>query len=549
MFVSSFGFSLSGYYQRSKTDLQSAMERLASGDRIGRAGEDPAHLSLSERLRFQIQTARASEKNILSNNTLITSAHIALDEVSNILSRLIEIAGVLSQRGAINSSDIQGYEDEFIQYRDQLHQITRTSTFNNKQTISRSVIVSFNSHNSANDVRFWQDNGNAPGKIDLDFGPGATDTRGNNINFASARAFTMSGDGQSFFYIGSDNFLHRYDIASQMVYTGSDTFAATDTLFVDHNDILYANGSGTLYTINEGTVARAAHTAGITTMQTGGQFVVSENEITYFDTTESNLIRRNLGSGSITQDFNSLSNASADYIISPTGRYIADTLTTAGNVTIYDTIEPASIVSTTKTIGTSASSVVDAQFDKNDANLYYIDDNTHAIEAVSVSSDVNKSVIIGDSRVIIQGISPSSFGGLSLGGVNFNSNVSFAIQQGNLIDYNTIDTEIYTLGIGLANVFSESAAVSARALLEEAANRVASKRTYLHTQETRFGFLLEETTGYVAELENFDQNIRSADIAVESEKIAMLQVQNSATLAMLAQYNALRQSVLQLLLS
>src|SRR3982750_388234 len=75
-----------------KMALDGSLERLASGSRINRAGDDAAGLAISENLRAQIRGMRQAKRNAQDGISLIQVTEGGLNEISNILIRLRELS-------------------------------------------------------------------------------------------------------------------------------------------------------------------------------------------------------------------------------------------------------------------------------------------------------------------------------------------------------------------------------------------------------------------------------------------------------------------------
>ena len=69
-----------------------SMEKLSSGLRINRAGDDAAGLSISEKMRAQIRGLEQSSTNAQDGISMIQTAEGALNETHNILQRMRELA-------------------------------------------------------------------------------------------------------------------------------------------------------------------------------------------------------------------------------------------------------------------------------------------------------------------------------------------------------------------------------------------------------------------------------------------------------------------------
>ena len=103
--------------------LQKNMERLSSGLRIVRAGDDAAGLAISEGLKSDIRALQQASRNAADGISMVQTAEGALDEVSNILLRLRELAQQ-SATETLGAAE-RGYLD--AEYQDLLAEITRIS--------------------------------------------------------------------------------------------------------------------------------------------------------------------------------------------------------------------------------------------------------------------------------------------------------------------------------------------------------------------------------------------------------------------------------------
>jgi len=105
-----------------------SLEKLSSGLRINRAGDDAAGLAISERLKSDIRALNQAARNAGDGISLVQTAEGALDEVHNIMLRLRELAEQ-SMNGTLSDTE-RGYLD--AEYQDLLLEITRiadTTTF------------------------------------------------------------------------------------------------------------------------------------------------------------------------------------------------------------------------------------------------------------------------------------------------------------------------------------------------------------------------------------------------------------------------------------
>lgn len=115
-----------------------AMEKLSSGLRINRAGDDAAGLAISEKMRGQIRGLDQSTRNAQDGISLIQTAEGALNETHSILQRMRELA-VQSSNDTNTDADRASINTEITQLKDEVDRIGNTTEFNTKKLIDGSI--------------------------------------------------------------------------------------------------------------------------------------------------------------------------------------------------------------------------------------------------------------------------------------------------------------------------------------------------------------------------------------------------------------------------
>jgi len=120
-----------------------SMEKLSSGLRINRAADDAAGLSISEKMRGQIRGLGQASRNAQDGISLIQTAEGALDEVSNMLVRLKELA-VQKANGTYNADDKANLDLEMNELGAEIDNIIDNTEFNDTKIFSNSfdIIIS-----------------------------------------------------------------------------------------------------------------------------------------------------------------------------------------------------------------------------------------------------------------------------------------------------------------------------------------------------------------------------------------------------------------------
>jgi len=112
-----------------RISMNKALEKLSSGQRINRAGDDAAGLAISENLKAQIKGLGQAERNAEDGISLVQIAEGGLGEVSNILIRLRELA-VQAASDTIGTTERKFLNVEFEQLTSEIDRIANSTEFN-----------------------------------------------------------------------------------------------------------------------------------------------------------------------------------------------------------------------------------------------------------------------------------------------------------------------------------------------------------------------------------------------------------------------------------
>ena len=110
-------------------DLSTAMERLSTGKRINSAKDDAAGLGISNRMTSQVRGLNMAIKNANDGISLMQTAEGALDEVTNSLQRMRELA-VQAANGTNNALDRAALDAEVQQLKSEIDRTAKTTQFN-----------------------------------------------------------------------------------------------------------------------------------------------------------------------------------------------------------------------------------------------------------------------------------------------------------------------------------------------------------------------------------------------------------------------------------
>lgn len=120
------------------TNQSKSMEKLSSGLRINRAGDDAAGLAISEKMRGQIRGLDQAQSNSQDAISMIQTAEGALSETENILQRMRELS-VQSANDTNTDDDRAEIQKEVTQLAEEIDRISSTTEFNTKKLIDGSL--------------------------------------------------------------------------------------------------------------------------------------------------------------------------------------------------------------------------------------------------------------------------------------------------------------------------------------------------------------------------------------------------------------------------
>jgi len=132
--------ALNTYNRLSANNANSSksLEKLSSGLRINRAGDDAAGLAISEKMRGQIRGLDQASRNAQDSISLIQTAEGALNETHSILQRMRELA-VQSSNDTATDADRKEIGKEITQLKDEINRISNDTEFNTKKLLNGSV--------------------------------------------------------------------------------------------------------------------------------------------------------------------------------------------------------------------------------------------------------------------------------------------------------------------------------------------------------------------------------------------------------------------------
>lgn len=258
-------------YSKNTSALSKNLEKLSSGYKINRAGDDAAGLAISEKMRAQITGLKAANKNVKDGVSLVQTAEGALQEVHDMLNRMDSLATQSANGTYDNEVDRANLQKEVNALKSEIDRIADSSNFNGQKLLDGSMdglqtdiykgdAVTTGGNTAAVDLSIAHDKQISVGGTKLDF----------TIKFATADAqaakATLKADGSLEIKLKKDSTITAADIQNLIAH--ADTTAVngklTDAEKADLNQALAdvkVSGKDVTLTANDTNVTTATGTA------------------------------------------------------------------------------------------------------------------------------------------------------------------------------------------------------------------------------------------------------------------------------------------------
>ncbi len=126
-------------YNINTSAVSKNLEKLSSGYKINRAGDDAAGLAISEKMRAQITGLDAASKNVKDGISLVKTAEGAMQEVQDMLNRMVNLATQSANGTYDNEVDRDNLQKEVDQLRSEINRIADSANFNGIKLLDGSL--------------------------------------------------------------------------------------------------------------------------------------------------------------------------------------------------------------------------------------------------------------------------------------------------------------------------------------------------------------------------------------------------------------------------
>ena len=569
-------------YNNNTSAVTKNLEKLSSGYKINRAGDDAAGLAISEKMRAQISGLQAASKNAKDGISLVKTAEGALQEVHDMLNRMVTLATQSANGTYDNQTDRYQLQKEVNQLKAEIDRIADSSNFNGINLLDGSmstdgVVNTFNNVDLTAVLDAKDAQAAAKGKFQIDmsqskwvanqdnatvdFNFGGVDVSiklgkaGDAVTGATvAQAFVdeinKNGGGGADagkIKIGGKEFTVTQD-KGVITFSGVDTSVFTSGNGVDAGTKLTvtADGNGTVsYWEADETPGNQGYAqdwkmieepvSDIGNLLAQATFELADDGVAISDGTTIKI-------GDQTYTFavgknSQFKNSDSDNII---------------DLTDYEANDDTRYVAAAARLTQAAknNTAVDVSYDANTGKIYLtekaggIDRNVYDLFGSKTSAATGsekdatwKSV----DRSLVQ------VGQASMNGKALTLQIGDTSDSYNQLNVNIKDCHAAAIGIGSIDISTQKGAQAAVDSIKNAINYVSDVRGTLGATQNRLDHTINNLSVMTENIQDAESTIRDTDVAEEMMAYTKNNILVQSAQAMLAQANQIPQGVLQLL--
>ena len=480
-------------YGVNSTSIGKNVEKLSSGYRINRAGDDAAGLAISEKMRAQIRGLQMASKNSQDAISLVQTAEGALQSAHNILQRMRELAVQSASDTNETTIDRNALQQEFAQMIKEINDTAGKTKFNDQSLIDGTFAKSLTSATmkSPDEKRVdiaWADDRIQAGSYNVTFttimSKASVDfVAGNSVETASFAAISTSGNL---------------------------------TVKFEKNDAINGEKNNGVWNV----------------LISGGR-LVAENQRTgeridqeMAAISSKGTVKINIGGlGWINITNNGTKAVDDDTFVNLTGQFL-----------VSEAQDERPAVYKHVAVLNEGEQVV---YETGQTTLNFKNSGISMQMKDALIADINKGEVhesLVDSITVL--VSKSS--GKSL-------TIQTGANEGDNIALNLAKLDAYSLGIANSNISNRMDASVAITQVNTALNIVSTQRAALGALQNRLEYKISNLDIGAENLQAAESRIRDVDMAKEMTMFTKNNILFQASTAMLAQANALPQGVLQLL--
>ena len=548
-------------YSNNTSALSKNLEKLSSGYKINRAGDDAAGLAISEKMRAQITGLTQAQANAKSGINLVQTAEGALTEVHDMLNRMVKLADQSANGTYDNEVDRANLQKEVSQLKSEIDRIADSCNFNGIKLLDGSMSGRSQVDNVAMDMTTavkgvyttadFADSGDLSALTTDDIGKtldySVTWTDGNGTRQTTKISLTYQGDGTGIsnatatknyftdvngnkYNLSADKKFAKADVQKAVVASlkADETFAAAFDTKISGDAIEFTakvEGKAGAKVVGIGVDENTSVGKGVA-WDAGAEGAVTEtkealNAMQKFDSTKLQ------AAAAADTDFKDVEKKIFEF---DGHKFILNKDMT------NDQIKKLGSDVTIVNIG------ADAIADKDGADKLAAEiKRVTGIEARTYATANTDANIAADTDIVFTKDT------LKLSGTSLTLQIGDTSDKFNQLDVAIKDMHVAALGIDDVDIGTQDGAAAAVDVIKNAINSVSDMRGTLGATQNRLDHTINNLSVMTENIQDAESTIRDTDVAEEMMAYTKNNILVQSAQAMLAQANQVPQGVLQLL--
>lgn len=499
-------------YTNNTSALSKNLEKLSSGYKINRAGDDAAGLAISEKMRAQITGLETAQKNAKDGISLVQTAEGALTEVHDMLNRMVELASQSANGTYDNETDRANLQKEVEQLKSEINRIADSANFNGIKLLDGSLSEGGNKSIEISGIA-------------TTFAAGTASVASTSAALASTNAAANITEGKS--------------VEITLAVDNGKSYSIKLTR--EGNTLVDENGKSYKVTSTAKASEVNAAIAGAIKDATGGAFTATGG----------------IGAKLVLTSTETGANAPSVTGISASVAGTAAGVSTKVTAPVADKIKIASGAITAAGAAAKASQVT----------VFTINGQKFALASSDAALDHVQQLAGDDVKVVIgtnigaaaqqladaTGLNVAKDGNTNGVAISTASGKALTLQIGDTSDsYNKLQVSVQdmhtgSLGIAGIDIGTQNGAAAAVDLIKNAINIVSDVRGTLGATQNRLDHTINNLSVMTENIQDAESTIRDTDVADEMMAYTKNNILVQSAQAMLAQANQVPQGVLQLL--
>ena len=580
-------------YTNNVSAMKKNLEKLSSGYKINRAGDDAAGLAISEKMRAQITGLETAQKNAKDGISLVQTAEGALTEVHDMLNRMVKLATQSANGTYDDDVDRAQMQKELDQLRSEINRIADSSNFNGIKLLDGSMEADKSEYKLSGQAAL-----DILGTAGADFTKAGTSTiihstskdatktsfevELENVSFASKGAggtkVGIEVGGAKISVAIEKGGLSGSTLATKLAATGSGKIkigGVTYSMKAEGTKLVFEMTDDSLKNVtksasfNANFEVKTAVAAAATGYQDSGSINLGSQTISEGNPKVNGTLANTVTNAAVTAGFfkdgNALTVGDTTYVFT-TKKETADAVAAAGDkfvaVDLSDLVDDNGALSDTKAQGlgydtalnAAASRLTDAAkdnkmftvgVDKNHKLTFqekgdYNGDGKDGRADLTTLDGIKAQLQTGTFGEVVTKAQKGDGKGLML-------QIGDTADDFNQLKVSIGDMHCESLGIKSISIADQTSAAAAVDAIKAAINQVSDVRGTLGATQNRLDHTINNLSVMTENIQDAESTIRDTDVAEEMMAYTKNNILIQSAQAMLAQANQVPQGVLQLL--